>query len=200
MARFPARESEVIALAHQMAAGFAGHSDLFANPPLSADHLQRLLTAFLADRDAANLADSRAAEAHAKKDASLDQLKDGMTTLLRYAENIASPDQFGLIGWSGRSAAAALEAPGQPRALEAMRQGAGWVFLDWKEPAEGGKPAAYHLQRRELPDGAWQPAGLAVISEATVTGQPTGKRLEYRVLAVNKAGEGMASNGVEVVL
>jgi hypothetical protein len=39
-----------------------------------------------------------------------------------------------------------------------------------------------------------------VISEATVTGQPTGKHLEYRVLAINKAGEGMASNGVEVVL
>jgi hypothetical protein len=40
------------------------------------------------------------------------------------------------------------------------------MFLDWKEPA------AYTLRRRELPEGAWAPAGIAVISEATLTGQP----------------------------
>jgi hypothetical protein len=93
-----------------------------------------------------------------------------------------------------------LEAPGQSRVLEAVRQGAGWVFLDWKEPADGGKVAAYHIERRELPDGLWQPAGLAVISEAMVSNQPTGKTLEYRVYAVNKAGNGPVSNAVDVVL
>ena len=32
---------------------------------------------------------------------------------------------------------------GQARTLEAPRQGDGWVFLDWKEPVDGGKVAAY---------------------------------------------------------
>lgn len=201
MARFPVRESEIISLAHQIVAGLAANSNLFPNPPVSSGQLQQLLAAFLADCEGANAADALAAQAHEKKDGSKETLRAGMTTLLRYAENtVASPDQLGLIGWSGRSAAAALEPPGQSRALEAPRRGAGWVFLDWKEPAEGGKPAAYHIQRRELPDGAWQPAGIAVLSEATVTDQPTGKPLEYRVYAVNKAGEGMVSNGVDVVL
>lgn len=201
MARFPVRESEIIALAHQIIAGFTANPKLFATPPVPTPQLQQELTAFLADCDSANQTDAQASAAHAKKDGSGETLKAGMTSALRYAENtVASPEQLGLIGWSGPRAASALQAPGQPRALEAVRQGAGWVFLDWKEPADGGKPAAYHIQRRELPGGDWTPAGLAVISEATVTGQPTGKSLEYRVQAVNKAGEGPASNVVDVVL
>nr|VFJ88600.1 MAG: hypothetical protein BECKH772A_GA0070896_1001013 [Candidatus Kentron sp. H]VFJ90701.1 MAG: hypothetical protein BECKH772B_GA0070898_1001113 [Candidatus Kentron sp. H]VFJ96862.1 MAG: hypothetical protein BECKH772C_GA0070978_1000913 [Candidatus Kentron sp. H] len=33
-----------------------------------------------------------------------------------------------------------------------------------------------------------------------MSGQPSGQRFEFRVLAVNKAGEGAASNGVLAVL
>nr|VFJ65814.1 MAG: hypothetical protein BECKFM1743A_GA0114220_103916 [Candidatus Kentron sp. FM]VFJ69000.1 MAG: hypothetical protein BECKFM1743C_GA0114222_105076 [Candidatus Kentron sp. FM]VFK17712.1 MAG: hypothetical protein BECKFM1743B_GA0114221_104986 [Candidatus Kentron sp. FM] len=36
-------------------------------------------------------------------------------------------------------------------------------------------------------------------AEITVSGQPGGQRLEFRVLAVNKAGEGEPSNGVLAV-
>lgn len=36
--------------------------------------------------------------------------------------------------------------------------------------------------------------------EITVSGQPSGKRLEFRVVAMNKAGEGEASNGVLAML
>nr|VFJ93531.1 MAG: hypothetical protein BECKLFY1418B_GA0070995_104711 [Candidatus Kentron sp. LFY] len=36
--------------------------------------------------------------------------------------------------------------------------------------------------------------------EITVSGQPTDKRLEFRVVTMNKAGEGEPSNGVLAVL
>jgi len=93
-----------------------------------------------------------------------------------------------------------LTPPGQSRLLEAPRQGNGWVFLDWKAPADGDVPAAYKVMRRERPAGAWEEVATAVISEATLVEQPRGKELEYRIVAVNKAGDGEPSNTVMVVL
>jgi hypothetical protein len=54
--------------------------------------------------------------------------------------------------------------------------------------------------RRERPAGAWEEVATAVISEATLVEQPRGKELEYRIIAVNKAGDGEPSNTVMVVL
>lgn len=47
---------------------------------------------------------------------------------------------------------------------------------------------------------AWEEVATAVISEATLVEQPRGKELEYRVIAVNKSGDGEPSNTVMVVL
>ena len=41
---------------------------------------------------------------------------------------------------------------------------------------------------------------VAIESETSLINQPRGAKLEYRVIAVNKAGEGQASNTVMVVL
>jgi hypothetical protein len=57
-------------------------------------------------------------------------------------------DKPKLLGWAGKKTATPLVPPGQVRQLEAPRQGDGWVFLDWKAPAEGGKINAYKIQRR----------------------------------------------------
>ena len=121
---------------------------------------------------------------------------------LRYAEAAVAGDdaKLKLIGWGGRSAKVPLAAPGQCRVLEAPRQGEGWIFLDWKEPTEGGAVATYRIQRRLRPDGAWLDVGLAIDSETTLTGQERAKEWEYRVSAVNKAGEGAPSNTVMAVL
>jgi hypothetical protein len=54
--------------------------------------------------------------------------------------------------------------------------------------------------RRERPEGPWEEVATAVISEATLVEQPCGKELEYRIIAVNKAGEGEPSNTAMVVL
>ena len=75
-----------------------------------------------------------------------------------------------------------------------------WAFLDWKEPIDGGKPAAYKIQRRERSAGDWQDVSTAMDSEMTLVDQPRGKELEYRAVAVNKAGDGEPSNTVLAVL
>ena len=40
----------------------------------------------------------------------------------------------------------------------------------------------------------------AILTEATLVDQPEKTEIEYRVIAINKSGEGQASNTVMVVL
>ena len=65
---------------------------------------------------------------------------------------------------------------------------------------DGGKVAAYKIERRERPSGPRTDAGMAIESEITLSNQERGKEWEYRVFAVNKAGEGTPSNTVMAVL
>ena len=125
-----------------------------------------------------------------------------MKSDIRYAENTVDfdDDKLKLIGWAGRKAKTPLAPPGQARLLETPKQGAGWVFLDWKKPSDGGTVSAYKVMRRERPEGPWEEVATAVITEATLVDQPRGKELEYRIIAVNKAGDGEPSNTAMVVL
>jgi len=107
---------------------------------------------------------------------------------------------FGQRGTWGASEPVAPILPGQARTLEAPRQGEGWIFLYWKEPVDGGKVDTYKIQGRERPSGPWTDAGMAIESEISVSSQQRGKEWEYRVIAVNKAGEGQPSNTVMAIL
>jgi hypothetical protein len=42
----------------------------------------------------------------------------------------------------------------------------------------------------QLYEGVWKEVATAVISEATLVEQPRGKEMEYRIVAVNKSGDG----------
>lgn len=202
MARFPSKEAEVFALAQEMMTGLATNAAVYPSPPVTVTELATAFSAYLSAKNAAVAAQAAAEQATAAKDDALQTLTDGMRADLRYAENTVNfdDDQLKLIGWGGRSARTSLEAPGQARTLEAPRQGDGWVFLDWKEPVDGGKVAAYKIERRERPSGPWTDAGMAIESEITLSNQERGKEWEYRVIAVNKAGEGLPSNTVMAVL
>nr|VFK01464.1 MAG: Fibronectin type III domain-containing protein [Candidatus Kentron sp. H]VFK01503.1 MAG: Fibronectin type III domain-containing protein [Candidatus Kentron sp. H]VFK05041.1 MAG: Fibronectin type III domain-containing protein [Candidatus Kentron sp. H] len=110
-----------------------------------------------------------------------------------------------LIGWGGRKTATPLEAPGQAGNLVIRSQGEGRIDLAWEKPAAGGKVAAYKIKcRPRIIEGttgaAWANADTAMETEITLAGQQQGKELEYCVVAVNKAGEGVASNTVTAVL
>jgi len=202
MARFPRTEAEVVALAQAMRSGLTDNAAIYPAPPVLPVDLTTLINTYISDKNTAIAAQAVAEEATSDKDDALESLADAMKTDIRYAENTVDfdDDKLKLIGWAGRKSATALTAPGQSRLLEAPKQGEGWVFLDWKAPADGGVPAAYKVMRRERPAGAWEEIATAVISEATLVDQSRGKELEYRIIAVNKSGDGEPSNTVMVVL
>ena len=202
MATFPKAEPEVAQLAQEMITGLAASILIYPTPPVLPLALGGLLTAYSGAKDAVVAAQAAAQAATTAKDDALDALTDGMKDDLRYAENTVDfdDDKLKLIGWGGRKAPTALAVPGQTRLLEAPRQGEGWVYLDWKAPIEGGTPNAYKVMRRERPDGPWEDVETAVITEATLVAQPRGLELEYRIIAINKAGEGEPSNTEMVVM
>lgn len=202
MARFPDREAEVKALAQSMSSGLTANVADFPAPPVLPLDLQALLDSLITLSDDQVAAQAAAEQATTTKKAGLEELVTAMKADLRYAEDAVNYDDAKLtaLGWGGKAAATALEVPGQPRSLEVPNQGEGWVFLDWKKPADGGAVAAYKIERRERPTGDWTLANMAIESEATLNNQERGKDWEYRVIATNKAGESIPSNTVAVVL
>jgi hypothetical protein len=201
MARFPIREAEIKALAQNIITGLAGNPD-FPDPPITPDDLQNLLDTFISQGDTQVAAQAAAQQATEAKHDGQENLTSAMRSVLRYAENTVNDNDAKLaaLGWGGKSPQTPLQVPGQSRLLEAPRQGPGWVFLDWKKPADGGTAVSYRLERRELPGGDWETVGMALETETTLNNQKRGKELEYRVIAANKAGEGEASNAVMAVL
>jgi len=202
MARFPKKEAQIAALAEQLWRGLLDNNAIYPQPPVH-PILIRIRKIIYQSRHDNFLAASAAAEqATTDKTDALENLIEAMKADIRYAENTVNfdDDKLKLIGWAGKKAKTPIAAPGQSRLLEAPRQGDRWVFLDWKAPADGGKPKAYKLQRRLRTDGSWQDVATAIITEATLVAQPEKTRLEYCIIAVNKAGEGQPSNTVMVVL
>ncbi|MCJ7776739.1 MAG: fibronectin type III domain-containing protein [Sedimentisphaerales bacterium] len=202
MPRFPKREPEIMALAERLVSGFRSNLALFPAPPVVWPILNIKRSLYYSARNALLAKQAAAEQSIADKDTALEELIDALKSNLRYAENTVDfdDDKLKLIGWSGKNAPTALAPPGEVRQLEAPKQGDGWLFLDWKQPAEGGRVSAYKIQRRQRPEGAWQEVGTAIETESTLVDQPKGKELEYRIIAINKSGEGSPSNTVMAVL
>ena len=153
MARFPISEAEIKVLAQNIAAGLAANAATYPAPPVTAVALQAVLDSLITLTDEAVAAQAAAEQATVTKNAGLDELTDAMKAILRYAEDTVDYNdaQLTLLGWGGKAAAVALQAPGQARTLEIPSQGEGWVTLDWKKPIDGGAVASYKIERRERP-------------------------------------------------
>jgi len=195
MSRFPKKEADIIALAERMIAGFAANPAVFPNPPFppmgSIIGIRWKSWQYHLRHGELNAACAAAESAVADKDQALANLIDALKNDIRYAENTVDfdDDKLKLIGWSGKEAPTALAPPGQVRQIEAPKQGAGvgcWLFLDWKAPANGGKPAAYKVQRRsagiEPVSDRWQDVATAIETEATLVDQPLKTELESRYI------------------
>jgi hypothetical protein len=202
--RFPYREPDILRLAHDVAAGLAAHPEVFPAPPFSPEDFEAALNAHDGNREAQIMSRANAMQATGAKDESLGTIGDMTKSVIRYAENTTRGEdaKLQLLGWGGRRprTLSVTELPGQPRTLEVIHEGPNWVFLDWKEPMEGGQVAAYRAQRRQRSGGDWTDVGMSVESEVLLQGQETGVEYEYRVIAVNKTGEGPASNIARAVL
>lgn len=202
MAHFPDREAQIKSLAQNMVTGLAANAADFPAPPVASVALGALLDSFITLCDEQVAAQAAAEQVTTTKKAGLDELVTAMKADLRYAEDAVNYDDAKLtaLGWGGKAAATALQVPGQPGSLDAPSQGEGWIFLDWKKPADGGGVAAYRIERRERPSGNWTMISMAIESEATLNNQERGKDWEYRVIGTNKAGESVPSNTVAAVL
>jgi hypothetical protein len=63
MASFPLRETDIVALAHDIAAGLAVNADIFATPPHGPDEINAALAAVASAHDAAVLSAAQGAGA-----------------------------------------------------------------------------------------------------------------------------------------
>ena len=202
MPKFPKKESGIVALAESLWRGLWANHTLYPNPPVHSFSLRIRTLIYRNRRDSFLAKKAEAEQAVTTKDGALEDLVEAVKANIRYAENTVNfdDDKLKLIGWAGKKAATPLAVPGQTRLLEAPKQGAGWLFLDWKAPTEGGKPRAYKIQRRLRDGGNWQDVVTAIVTEATLVEQPQKQELEYRIIAVNKSGDGEPSNTAMVVL
>ncbi len=202
MAQFPQTEADIIVAAQALIGGLTANPAVFPAPPVSAVDLQAVLDSFVGVCDQVNANDAAGKQLTLTKQGGLEELIDGMKANYGYGETVVAPDyeQLQLIGWDTRKTPSAPAVPGIPRAFEATRQGEGWVFLDWKSPADGGAVISYQIERRERPTGDWVIAGMALKSEIMLVNQDRAKDLEYRVIPVNNTGQGEPSTTVAVVL
>lgn len=202
MRKFPRKEADVAALARQIVAGLTAKVDDFPSPPLAPAELQSFLDDYKKALDDTMLARAAVAKACAAKDEALKALLGGMKTSIRYAEDAVKYDDAKLtaIGWSGRKKPTPMAVPGQVMGLKVIREGPGWISLKWKKPRDGGAIATYQVQVGHYDRSDWRSAGLCFKTETTLEEQERGAELVFRVVAINKAGEGVPSNAVTAVL
>jgi len=204
---FPRNESDIVALANAMIAGYGAHALDF--PSADVPGLTAATSAYNVVKNAQTDALGIAQVATEDKNVDLGLMEDKMRDELKKSEVDVGIDSEKLeyIGWGPRTLPSPSDPPGQPRNLDPVIQGPGTLFLDWKPPARGtgGTVRTYVIERREEPAGGgefgdWAQVGIALETEATLTNQPRGQQLEYRVKAVNVGGESVPSNTAPVVL
>lgn len=202
MARFPISQDEVLALAETITAGLDSNIAVYPAPPVPPIEMQAELTACREALDNVTAALAAYEEALAAKNESLAVLAKKMKMNLRYAENVVSfnDDKLKLLGWSGKRANRDLAAPGQVRSLKTIEQGLDRLTIEWKKPASGGKVAAYKIQRCVKGTGQFSDIATSLKTKAELIAQPRLTDMEYRVIALNKAGQSPPSNTVTVVL
>ena len=201
MSQFPKNRPEILELAQKVLNGFINHPDIFPDPPLDLEayrsNIQKNYIVY--DRVASLRAALEEAIQEAEDSTSL--IGDQTRTNVRYAENLdLNEQQLALIGWGGRATPSPQTVPGQTRHLEILSHGEGSVELHWKAPNDGGKPSSYKIYRRELPNGDWILVDSIASKSIVLSNQPCGKSLEYKVVAMNKSGDGAESNTVVVTL
>ena len=201
MPRFPKAEPKIAHLAQQIADGLGHAADAFPSPPVPPAMLKAQLDDY--QQKNAALARSRAEAKIRRVDKlnALKTLKDSMRADLRYAEVMARrhPERLAQLGWRPRRPRSALKPPGEVRNIAIRDEGDTWLLLTWEAPDAGGEVAVYRIQRRE-PRGEWEDVATSIDRLELLRDQPRGVELEFRVLAMNRAGTGGPSATVRAVL
>jgi hypothetical protein len=206
MPKFPKTEAEVVALAETMVAGYTAHAADF--PSVTVATLSTALSTYKSQRQTQEDKRGQAQIATVTKDEKLDALEELMRNDLKLSEvdTTNDPEKLYEIGWGPRSQPTPIQAPDSPTDLHPIAEGQGTIWLEWeKPPTDAGRPIRnYIIERRDQQEdgsfGAWMLVQTTYDCEINLTEQPVNIRVEYRVKAVNAAGESMPSNSVSVVL
>jgi len=144
MPRFPKKEDEIVALAERLWRGLRSNRPIYPNPPAHRISLRFKAIIYSRYRENIIAKQTAAEQATTAYNEALEELYEAMKFDIRYAENTVDFDdhELKLIGWARKNTKTPLAPPGQGRPLESRKQGAGWVFLDWKAPVEGDAAAA----------------------------------------------------------
>ncbi len=192
-----------------MIAGYIAHPADFPSidPLVELVALQTALSDHQSDRQSQIDAKAQAKIATLTKVTTLDDLIDIMGNDLKLSEVdvAANPEKLTQIGWGPRQDPQPVDPPGQPTNLYPKAEGQGLLWLAWDRPESGCPVRNYTVQRREQPAGGgefgdWTIVGTALNNEISLTDQPRGIQMEYRVNAVNNGGESTPSNTAAVVL
>lgn len=202
MASFPRTDPEISALALMLVRGLEQGPEDFPNPPVAPSELQAVLDAFEAATSAVVAAKAVVREKQAVKAEARHVLVDRMKADLRYGEVAVRdrPEQLTQIGWGSRRPGVKLAPPGEVRDIAIKAEGDTWIVLEWKPPVDGGGVMAYMVERRRRDGGSFEHIATVVDTEHRAMDQPRGVELDYRVVALNKAGKGAASGLVTAVL
>ena len=208
---FPTKETEVVALAETMVAGYTAHPADFPSidPLTDLVALQAALSGYQVDKQTQVDSMAQAKIATGTKSAKLDDLSELMKNDLKLSEvDVAdAPEKLAQIGWGPRQQPQPVPAPAPPTNLHPVAEGQGILWLAWDRPAtdSGGPVRNFVVERRQQPAGggdfgSWAIIGTALNNEISLLDQPRGIQMEYRVKAVNIGGESTPSNTAAVVL
>lgn len=143
-------------------------------------------------------------ETKARKE-KLQVLKKVMKSCLQKAQVdvSANPEKLKLIGWAPKANRQPAQLPTQPINLQIAAKEDRVVKLKWARPNDNQPIRNYIIESRKQNGDRfndWTIVHIPYIAQATLTNQPIGVHIEYRIKAANNAGTGPASNTVTIVL
>lgn len=200
---FPTKQAEISVLANQMVKGYQRHFTDFPHV-----NFVWLMIAHAQYRGALNQQiETRASVKRATADRrqKLQVLVRTMKQCLKKSQvdTKNDPKKMALIGFGPQRNETPTSPPNCPRNLRAVTQSPDQVKLRWDKPETGGPVENYLIESRKRLNGTFGPWQLSETSydpEITLPNQPTGVRLEFRVVSSSKAGKSLPSNVVAVVL
>ena len=199
MTTFIEREVEVTTFAQNLIDGLSANTEIYPTSVIPMANLENSLNKYQVAHKQAVAAKVAAEKAFAAKQAALKDLIGQMKFHLCHVEAAVQRNDYKLklLGWGGTAVVAAV--PGVIRELTASRTGSGEVSLSWERPRDGGKVAVYQVEKFDGRKRVWQTVAIALEPEVTLLNQQVGETLEYRVIAINRVGEGSPSNSLLVL-
>ena len=196
MANFPRTEAEVYMLSQKVKAGLESSAQMFPDPPVATADMQHLLDALENAQSAVNAARAAAEAATESKLAAMSALAAATKKNIRYAENTANfeDEKLKFIGWGSRRPKTKAQLPAQPMCVVARHCGDGQIELSWDIPAGSSKPLCYRVERLVKGCVKWEIAATSVEKSIIIEAENENLNAQWRVIAINRAGESMQSN------